>query len=131
MCIHVTVLTSGFCSGIICYDDGCHLRKYTRNPIRSQLSVAATKLASLNIVIDKLHFSGHTDAWCHANCNPYDADDLKEVCMYVQTYTCAKYMYSHRMTGVYHKGYFLCKQRLIKFHTYFVYYFLPQFSLHL
>ena len=72
-------------TGIVCYDDGCHLKWYARNPKRSNLSIAATKLASLDIVIDKLHFAGHTDSWCHANCNPYKVDELKKVkiCMYV------------------------------------------------
>lgn len=66
---------------IICYDDGCHLRKYCRNPVRTSLSEAAVKLAAINIVVDKLHFKGHIDPWCHANCNPYEVEDLKMVCM--------------------------------------------------
>ena len=72
-----------YVTGIVCYDDGCHLRRYARNPIRSKLSIATTKLASLNIVIDKLHFTGHIDSWCHANCNPYEVDDLKQVKAYI------------------------------------------------
>ena len=43
------------------------------------MTLAASKLASLNIVIDKLHFKGHTDSWCHSNCNPYDVKELEEV----------------------------------------------------
>jgi len=64
---------------ILCYDDGCHLRRYARNCARSQVTQATSKLASLNIVIDKLHFKGHTDSWCHSNCNPYDVKELDEV----------------------------------------------------
>lgn len=33
----------------ICYDDGCHLRKYVQNPVRKDLTVTAEKLASLSI----------------------------------------------------------------------------------
>ena len=61
-----------YCIDILCYDDGCQLRCYARNSTRSQMTPAASKLASLNIVIDKLHFKGYTDSWCHSNCNPYD-----------------------------------------------------------
>ena len=49
---------------IICYDDGCHLRKYTRNPERSKVTSAAARLSEINIVVDKMHFKGHVDDWC-------------------------------------------------------------------
>ena len=29
------------------------------------------KLSKVEIVVDKLHMEGHTDAWCKANCDPY------------------------------------------------------------
>lgn len=48
------------------------------------MTPAASKLASLNIVIDKLHFKGHTDSWCHSNCNPYDVKELEEVQYHAQ-----------------------------------------------
>ena len=60
------------------------MRRYARNSTRSQVTLAASKLASLNIVIDKLHFKGHTDSWCHSNCNPYDVKELEEVQYHVQ-----------------------------------------------
>ena len=28
------------------------------------------KLAQVEIVIDKMHLTGHTDDWCLANCDP-------------------------------------------------------------
>ena len=37
------------------------------------------KLASINIVIDKMYFKGHVDEWCKKNCNPYMIDGLKDV----------------------------------------------------
>lgn len=67
---------------ILCYDDGCHLRKYARNPIRANKSATAVKLAELNIVIDKMHFSGHIDEWCKTTCNPYKIKELDKVYMH-------------------------------------------------
>ena len=61
---------------ILCYDDGCHLCKYARNTARSHLTDAATRMSTWNIVIDKMHFAGHTDSWCKANCN---SNNLKEI----------------------------------------------------
>ena len=34
-------------SGYICYDDGCHLRKYACNPIRKDSTVTAQKISTL------------------------------------------------------------------------------------
>lgn len=67
----------------LCYDDGCHLRKQARNLFRANRSTTATKLAGLNIVIDKMHFAGHIDEWCKANCNPYSIEQLDKVCMII------------------------------------------------
>ena len=68
-----------FAAEVLCYDDGCHLRKYARNSVRSNLSKAAVKLSNIDIVIDKMHFTGHTDTWCKANCNPYSLKQLEKV----------------------------------------------------
>ena len=43
----------------ICYDDGCHLRKYATNSSRCDLTATTTLLSQVEIVIDKLHFAGH------------------------------------------------------------------------
>lgn len=48
-------------AGFICYDDGCHLRKYSRQPKRLETSNTAKLLGSINIVVDKLHMRGHID----------------------------------------------------------------------
>ena len=34
----------------------------------------------MNIVIDKLHYKGHTDAWCKKHCDPCKFGGLKKVC---------------------------------------------------
>ena len=67
-------------SGYICYDDGCHLRKYARNPVRSQLTPSTIKLSQIEIVIDKMHMAGHVDKWCLDNCDPKLFTDLINVC---------------------------------------------------
>ena len=63
----------------ICYDDACHLKKYACNTTRSGSTLTSSHIASLDIAIDKLHFRGHVDSWCHHHCNPYKLDRLKEV----------------------------------------------------
>ena len=40
----------------ICYDDGCHLRKYARHSTGCHLTPTAKKLAEVEIVIDKMHY---------------------------------------------------------------------------
>ena len=62
----------------ICHDDGCHLKKYAQNK-RAELTETAKRIATCSIVIDKMHFRGHTDAWCHKNCNPYEVEQLRNV----------------------------------------------------
>ena len=56
--------------GTICYDDACHLVKYARNPSRCSLTPIAKHLATLEYVVDRMHFRGHVDLWCRDNCNP-------------------------------------------------------------
>lgn len=68
-----------FLTEFICYDDGCHLRKYARKANRKDLTQVAQKLAVMEIVVDKLHMQGHTDGWCHRNCDPNLFSELNEV----------------------------------------------------
>jgi hypothetical protein len=55
---------------IIVHDDACHVRKFAT--ARAGDSAAATALAypQMHYIMDKLHSSGHTDAWCLSNCHP-------------------------------------------------------------
>ena len=54
----------------ICYDDACHLKRFAENPIRANLTEEAKKLASVEIVVDKIHMRGHIDPWCKEFCDP-------------------------------------------------------------
>ena len=73
----------GLIAGYVCYDDGCHSKKYAMNPVRHNHTATATRIASTKIVIDKLHFKGYTDAWCKKNCDPNKCEGLNEVRMYI------------------------------------------------
>ena len=42
-------------SKYICYDDGCHLRKFAQNSNRRQQSITTQWLGDLEIVVDKIH----------------------------------------------------------------------------
>ena len=63
----------------IVYDDGCHLRKYALNSTRKSATETAKRIASTEIVIDKMHFRGHVDKWCQDNCNPSTFKELEDV----------------------------------------------------
>ena len=63
--------------GVICYDDGCHLKKYAEK--RRDLTETSKQIASYKIAIDKMHFRGHVDKWCLENCNPYKVQELNDV----------------------------------------------------
>ena len=61
------------------YDGACHLKKYATNSKRACITHTANRIASLNIVVDRFHFSGHVDQWCKQNCDPDKFDGLKKV----------------------------------------------------
>lgn len=63
----------------MCYDDGCHLRKFAQNPARSTLSDTTKKISEIEIVLDRFHYPNHTDEWCKRNCNPNSFVELAEV----------------------------------------------------
>ena len=50
---------------------------------RKGLTPIAARLSEVNIVIDKLHFKGHVDKWCHEHCNPYKFEELNQVCGFI------------------------------------------------
>ena len=63
----------------ICYDDGCHLRRFAQNPVRRDVTATSKVIANLEIVIDCSHFKGHTDDWCKRNCIPDSLPLLQNV----------------------------------------------------
>ncbi len=66
----------------ICYDDGCHLKKYATNACRRDLTPTSQLLSKVTIAIDKMHMAGHVDKWCKQNCDPHKFDDLDDVSRY-------------------------------------------------
>ena len=46
----------------ICYDDGCHLRKYAQNPIRRDQTPTTQFLSRMEIVVDKIWLGMLTSA---------------------------------------------------------------------
>ena len=64
---------------MICYDDACHLKKFSSNPLRKDLTLTSKRMSNIGMKCDKFHFKNHTDPWCKANCNPYDSALLKVI----------------------------------------------------
>ena len=62
--------------GFICYDDACHLKKFARDPARASLTDQSKQLASVEMVVDRMHMIGHVDPWCKEHC---DADKIPEL----------------------------------------------------
>ena len=74
-------------SEIICYDDGCHLKRYANNAIRKSVTPQSMQIANTSIVVDKLHFAGHTDKWCREHCDPRSFKELDNVRMCIPYFT--------------------------------------------
>ena len=65
----------------ICYDDACHLKKFSQNPVRSKMTTTSKRMATMEMVVDKFHFRNHVDGWCKANCNPHKSNQLQVTVM--------------------------------------------------
>lgn len=63
----------------IVYDDACHLRKFAGNPTRSSTTEQSKQLASVEMVVDKMHMRGHTDKWCQQHCDAAKFQQLDNV----------------------------------------------------
>jgi len=79
------------------YDDACHLRKYAENPVRAGLTAQTKQLASVQMVVDKMHMKGHTDHWCKVHCDPAKFQALRKVFM---QFTLILMFYSSVMSSV-------------------------------
>ena len=75
MCMCTCISTN---AEFLIYDDACHLKKYSCNPVRCD-KTPTQRISSLTTVVDKFHFKGHVDPWCHENCNPYKFESLESV----------------------------------------------------
>lgn len=60
----------------ICYDDGCHLRKFAQHPKRRDVSAVANRISKIEIVLDRFHYRNE---WCKKTCNPNQFEQLKGV----------------------------------------------------
>ena len=67
---------------LLAYDDACHLKRFCNR--RQTTAIGKFFANTVSMVVDKLHFSNHTDSWCKANVNPHKVkafDDLNtEAC---------------------------------------------------
>ena len=43
----------------------------------------AKQIATMNFVVDRMHFKGHIDPWCQENCDPDKFEAMKMVCMHI------------------------------------------------
>ena len=79
----------------ICYDDACHLKKFTQNPKRNQLTSTAKKMSQMVMVCDKFHFKNHKDTWCKRNCSPYTCASLQVRFLLIQYHDYFNLLYRH------------------------------------
>ena len=86
----------------ICYDDACHLRKYSQNGVRADVNEHTKLLASVEMVVDKMHMQGHTDECCRNTCNAANFDALNKVFYIVSAYklTQAKLALTHHASNL-------------------------------
>ena len=61
------------------YDDACHLTKFAKDPSRADLTLQAKQVASVQMVVDKMHMKGHVDKWCKQNCDAKTFPELDKV----------------------------------------------------
>ena len=110
LCVHLLSSSNSMCIymytmlGFLCYDDGCHLKKFACNSKRKDSTTTSKWISSLDIVVDELHFRGHVDKWCHEHCNPNDFDELNKVhvCVWIFIkWDMGKYPSSKLITSLY------------------------------
>ncbi|CAC5359321.1 unnamed protein product [Mytilus coruscus] len=53
---------------LLAYDDACHLKRFVN---RRQNTISGKFLATLIMVVYKMHFKNHVDKWCKQNLNPH------------------------------------------------------------
>ena len=70
---------SHFIIEILCYDDGCHLKKYTTNPSLKCCDSYCHWFGISKTSRNWMHFKGHTDPWCQEHCDPNKVKELHNV----------------------------------------------------
>ena len=55
---------------IVVHDDACHLHIFGEARAKSSTHAAAISPPAVRYACDGFHMTGHTDAWCLANCHP-------------------------------------------------------------
>ena len=85
----------------ICYDDACHLKKFTQNLTRNQLTSTAKKMSQMVMVCDK--FNSRTTRTCvQKNCSPYTYASLQVRFPLIQYHDYFNLLYRHDcFTGKY------------------------------
>jgi len=73
------IITEIIFIGFICYDDACHLKRFARNPVRADLTEQSKQLASVEMVVDRMHMKAHIDPWCREHCDASKDPELKKV----------------------------------------------------
>ena len=73
------IITEVIFIGFICYDNACHLKRFARNPARAYLTEQSKQLASVEMVVDRMHMKAHIDPWCRAHCDASKNPELKKV----------------------------------------------------
>ena len=61
------------------YDDACHLKKFSMNEQRRDLTDVSKKMSKMEIVCDRFHFRNHVDPWCKKWCDPDACAQLQKV----------------------------------------------------
>ena len=72
--------THQVCIGFICYDDA-YLKKLARHPAGVTLTERSKQLASVEMVVDRMHMKGHVHRWCKEHCDAATIPELSEVCV--------------------------------------------------
>jgi hypothetical protein len=61
---------------LLAYDDACHLKRFVNS---RQKTISGKFIASLKMVVDKMHFKNHVDKWCRQNVNPHKVPEFNNL----------------------------------------------------
>lgn len=113
---NVCILSMFLHSEYLCYDDACHLRKYSLNPCRRDLTQTTKILSDLTMAVDKMHMAGHVDSWCKKTCDPHLFSDLNEVFLSMSIVYFEVLFYNLRYKLQYRRSITTCKGGVPQFY---------------